>query len=170
LSTLCFALQDAPAGARLQMLLAYCLYRNEDPVNAKTRAEAATQQNAKDPLVQALYSYLLKKSGADEQANVALEQALRFDTDQRFKLPLILKARSCEEQNQFPCALDSWKKVISLDANFVPAIVGVARAQVAMKRNADAKATLGAPTTRFERYRPYLELKQKISEGVSGAH
>lgn len=147
--------------------LAYCLLRGGNKDEAKTAIDDAVAQAPKDPLIQAVYAYILQELNLEGQASVALGRALEFDRKREYRLPLILQARFCHEQGELECASDMWRSVLQLDKNSLAAVVGLSDINFKQQNLAEGKKLLerAKSLSRDKSYRPLLELNATLLKG-----
>lgn len=108
-------------------LWAYCLFRSDRSLEAKKAIENAVNQGPREPLVQAVYSYILHSSNMDDQASVALGKSLEMDSRGEYQLPLILQAQFCERQKDNDCVARSWTQLLQRNPNYLVALAGMAQ-------------------------------------------
>jgi tetratricopeptide (TPR) repeat protein len=141
---------------------ALCLVKSGQKVRASQRIDDAISQSPKDPLLQATYGYILKQIGLEDQAAMAYGRSVEFDLRRRFKLPLIMQARFCEEKGDTECALLYWQQLLQKDAKSLPALAGVGFAHLRNNSYADARKFMRRGMRISSNYKPLLKLKSEL--------
>ena len=156
------AMGPSPVG---QSLWAYCLFRSDRSIEAKKAIENAVVRGPREPLVQAVYSYILHASNLDDQASVALGKALEMDSRGEYQLPLILQAQFCERQKDSECVSRSWTELLKRNPNELVAIAGMAQVGLDTQDLSLVSSHLIRGLSISKDYKPIRKLVQK-AEGI----
>ena len=142
--------------ARLVAFEALCLLKANDLTEASRKMEDAVQQAPRDPLIQAVYGYVLENLNATDRARAAYEKSVDFDREQRFESPRILMARYCAEQGQTDCAAQYWRELYNLNTRSLPALAGLAQSEMTQGSRDKAKEYIRSGLTLTNTYRPFI--------------
>jgi Flp pilus assembly protein TadD len=145
---------------RLTAALGVAMYRGQEKLEGAQTIEQALSQSPKDPLLMALAGWVELKLGRRESGEVNIKQAALLAD--KYKLPHILQARLCQEQNDFDCARQNWEAVLRLDGRSVAALQGLAAVAWA---HHDRELTSNYLTQVYANdpfYIPYLKLIEEM--------
>lgn len=160
-------LTDNPRMATFQTS---CLAREGKWDAARKSIEKAVHQSPKDPLIQAWYSYVLRESGDPDQASVILARATDSNRKGEYRLPTLLQARFSQAADDVENAKQSFSRLYERDANHLPALAGLAWANVKARSFGEAAKIIEKGLRISPDYIPLLELKQRgEAEGWYGA-
>jgi Tfp pilus assembly protein PilF len=160
-------LSDNP---RMAAFAASCLAREGKWDGARKAIEKAVHQSPKDPLIQAWYSYILRESGDPDQASVMLARATDSNRKGEYKLPTLLQARFSQAAEDVENAKHSWQRLYERDQNHLPALAGLAWAQMKVRSFGEASKIIDKGLRISPDYIPLLELRQRgETEGWYGA-
>jgi len=155
---------------RMAAFYASCLARELRWDEARKAIEKAVNQSPKDPLILAWYSYVLKESGDADQASVIYARAMDANRRGEYALPVLLQARFSQSNEDVENARQSWQKLYERDQNYLPALAGLAWANVKVRAFTEASKLIDRGLRISPDYIPLLELRQKgESEGWYGA-
>ena len=159
--------ESLDATARVKALRSYCLFRGGKEVEALKAADDAAAQGVKDPLVQAIYAFVLDGVGQETRASVALGKANELNRRTKLSLPVILQGRFFSRANKPDLALKQWQQVYSLDDKSVVGLTGIAQSHFSMKNYSEAQSYLFDGFRLSRSYRPLIRLKKEAErEGL----
>lgn len=152
--------KDLDVDVSVKALHSYCLFKGGKEVEALKWAGDAVTQGARDPLVQAVYAYILDGVGQETRASVALGRANELNRQAKLMLPMILQGRFYTRANKPDLAFKQWQKIYSLDNKSIVSVAGIAQFHFNMKNYSGAQNYLfkGFRLSRF--YRPLIHLKK----------
>lgn len=156
---------------RIETFMASCHARDQRWDNSRRHIEKAVNQQPRDPLVQAWYSFIFKESGDPEQASVILGRATEYNRRGQYLLPALLQARFCQNNGDVECARDSWQQIYERDLEHLPAIAGLAWVHGQRKAYTEAMKMIDKGLRISPDYIPLLVLRQRAErEGWHAAH
>ncbi|MCB0386255.1 MAG: hypothetical protein KDD43_12755, partial [Bdellovibrionales bacterium] len=159
--------KDLEQTARVKALRGYCLFRGGNEVEALKWADDAAAQGVKDPLVQAVYAYVLDGVGQETRASVALGKANDLNRKTKLMLPKVLQARFYSRSNKHELALKQWLDVYGLDDKSIVGLTGIAQSHFAKKNYSEAQSYLFDGFRLSRSYRPLIRLKKEAErEGL----
>jgi tetratricopeptide (TPR) repeat protein len=151
-------------GGRLATLLAACHAHEGRWDLARRDIERAVNQEPKDPLIQAWYSYVLYEGGDPAQASVVLARANELNRSGTYSLPMLLQARFCQDKDDVPCARRLWQGLQERDLDYLPAVSGLAWTNSRQKNFGEAMRILNRGLKISPDYIPLLTLLQQAEQ------
>ena len=116
-----------PINNLTQLLYGLCLIKTNRLKKADSHIENFKNKES-NPLSMSLYAYLLMSKKEDARKIEQVFSLINYDklTKNRLLLPLILKARSLEQERYWESALSVWKDLLLIDLNNISGLAGVA--------------------------------------------
>lgn len=152
--------------AQKNMLDGYCNLKAGREQAAQRAAEQALVKSPKDPLINAWYGIIYRDSGFEGKAGEHFAKADQYneglDENEKFTLPWVLQARWLEVGQDYQAASQLWNKVISRDADSLPALSGRARFMFETGNIKEAQEIAGRAKLLSPDYRPLLEITYDI--------
>lgn len=139
-------------------LKSLCLTQAGLNIDALRNIEKARTQSPRDPLINSVYVFISSKNNLDE--HTLLEHSLQ--QNQSYILPLILKARFCQNQEDVYCTHNNWSQVRQKNQLSLPAIFGEAWSYSKMGKNEEAQTLIQTGLSISSRYKPLLQLKDSL--------
>lgn len=146
---------------RVAAFLASCFSHEGRWDQARRAIDKAVQQAPKDPLIQALFSYILRESSEVNQASVVLGHASEFNRKGEYVLPILLQARFCQSSDDVECARESWQRIYERDLENLPAVAGLAWVHTRKGNHSEAVKMIEKGLKISPDYIPLLQLRQK---------
>jgi Flp pilus assembly protein TadD len=152
-------LKDSPESALMKGLAVYCVYQNGDLKSAVSLVEKARAQYASDASLLGLHVFLLIRSGRWQEAKALIQASDNFGNE------LLISSLGwiCQEQKDWSCAEQTWKRIQSQSPQNLAAIAGMAKVAVAQGDLDRAKDLLQQGLVISSKYRPFLEIKEQIN-------
>jgi tetratricopeptide (TPR) repeat protein len=151
---------DMPSAYALD---AVCQLKQGQPLAARASIEKAVNQAPRDPLLQAVYAFILRSAGFGGEASVALGRAIELDRRGDYLLPVLLQARFCQEREDLDCASTYWLKVMEKSPRSPAAKVGMAQVYEARQAKGEAQRLLQEVASVTPDYKPYLRMKRQLN-------
>lgn len=161
LSTQCLQMvEQLEATALSKSLRGYCLFRGGQEVEALKAVSDAATQGVKDPLVQAIYAYVLDGVGQETRSSVALGKAIGLNGQAHQLLPMIMQGRFYVRAGKPKLALPQWQELYHLDQKSLVGLTGLAEAHLLLKNYSEAQTYLVEGFRLSKDYRPLYRLKK----------
>ena len=139
-------------------LKSLCLAQAGLNIDALRNIEKARAQSPRDPLINSVYVFVSSQNNLDE--HTLLDHSLK--QNQNYTLPLILKARFCQNQEDVYCTHNNWSKVRQKNHLSLSAIAGEAWSYSKMGKNKEAQDLIQTGLFISNRYKPLLQLKDSL--------
>ncbi|MCC7403909.1 MAG: hypothetical protein IT288_05870 [Bdellovibrionales bacterium] len=153
--------------ARVKALRGYCQFKAGSEIEALKWVDDAAAQGTKDPLVQAVYAFVLDGVGQETRASVALNKANELNKKMKLALPVLLQARFNARANKPAQALKLWQELYAIDDKSVVGLTGIAQSHFDMKNYSEAQSFLFDGFRLSRAYRPLIRLKKEAErEGL----
>jgi tetratricopeptide (TPR) repeat protein len=136
------------------------MYRGREKLDGAQSIEQALAQAPHDPLLMALAGWVEMKLGRRDSGVVNIKKASLLPD--KYKLPHILQARLCQEDNDFECAQRQWQIVHDIDLKSVEALYGLASVEWQRHNTDGAVSWLRQAQAMDPTYAPLLLLSQEI--------
>lgn len=157
---------DLGRGPKVVAALGLARYRGREKLEGMQSIEDALARAPQEVLVQALAGWMELKLGKEESGAVKIKAASSHQS--RYKLPHIMRARLCFEEQDFLCAKDHWHLVKDKDQKALEAFQGLAQAELALNRPDDSKRWIYEGLQIAPNYIPLLELEQQVKTKSEG--
>jgi Tfp pilus assembly protein PilF len=158
------ATQDLDPTSHVVAAEAVCIYRAGDMVNSSRKIDDALAQTPRDPLVQAVYAYLLMKMNSMDKARVAAEKALDFDPQGKNTVTRALEATLCQQTRDYTCAKKYWAEVLSREPISLQAMMGMAESLYGEGQYDQSRQYLSRVLARNSNYIPGIKLKRQLEQ------
>lgn len=135
-----------------------CLTQSGLSIEALKNIEKARTQSPGDPLISSMYVFISSQNNLDEYT--LLDHSLK--QNKHYILPLILKARLCQNQQDAYCTHNNWSQVRQKNHLSLSAITGEAWSYFKMDKNEEARSLVQAGLLISNRYKPLLQLKDSL--------
>jgi tetratricopeptide (TPR) repeat protein len=155
---------ELSSSPRLTGAMGLAMYRGQEKLEGAQAVEQALAQAPHDPLLMALAGWIEMKLGHRETGLVNIKQAA-LESD-KYKLPHILQARLCKDENDFECARKQWEMVLKIDSRSVEALYGLAAIAWAHQDKEMAQNYLTQLFANDPTYIPYLQLHQAMNSVI----
>ena len=143
-------------------LLALCQFKAGNNEAAKTAFETLEARHNSNPLVKALYAYVLEKQGLNLESSLVLGAAIEANVKFKNRLPYLLQARFCYKTEDYDCALGYFEKLYYGFSKDPSVFDGLVRTYWKKKNSIKANDILKKGLNFSESYTPLLELKGKV--------
>ncbi len=140
-------------------ILSYCHYQRKELSTAFDIIEKARNQFSKEKSIIPWHIFLLSKSERNDEAKTLVKIADSVNNP----LVALVEARICEGNSDWECAETAWKKLLVKDPTSPQAMIGLAFKYLQQKDLNTAKSYLSKTQIVANRYRPLLELKEKMN-------
>lgn len=137
-----------------QALISICAGIKSDWGSAINSIQEARKTDPKEFLFLGPQAFYFVQAGRLEEARVILKIAPYGS----LQLPMILRARVCEIENNLGCAFDVWKRLAEIAPSQIAAIAGVAAGYQNQGQAEFAKEYLNRGLSIAPWYRPFVEL------------
>lgn len=139
-------------------LYAFCQTQSGGWIQARPLMEKAKELYSSDPMILAVYAYILHKSGLHKESSIYIEQSIKHNKDQKRVLPFILQARFCQEEGNFECAQKNWNEVQKNNRNSAAAQAGQALALYHLGEKQKALQLAAGGLKQHPKYLPFHKI------------
>lgn len=140
-----------------------CLLKSGEVVEANKKIDDAMAQAPRDPVVLSANAILLAEMNANDKMSVIIDKAIENDTNQKLTQPLRIKAKFCQQNDDYDCQKKYWQKVIAKDTKSLAALAGLAQVELQNRDIISAKQYLVRGLRESSSYRPFYKLNKSIS-------
>lgn len=159
LSNICELLSQTSVEPQVMLgLSAFCIYQTGDMKTALANIQKARAQFQNDTELLGLHGFLLLKSGRLQEAKALLQAS----SGRGNELTSSSLGWICQEQKEWECAEQAWKRVQAHNPQSLAAFAGMARVSIAQGEVDRAKDLLQQGMILSSRYRPFLEIKEQL--------
>ena len=103
--------EKSPDSSHFLALYAFCQAQSGFSTQAMEKAQKALDQSPSNPLIQAVFSFVLSQNNIEDSSLAHIDRALQLNRNDEFLLPFILKARFCDKNKDSECSAKYWQKV-----------------------------------------------------------
>ncbi len=159
LGNICELLVKAPSDSpQIKGLAAFCSYQSGDIKKAIESIDKARAQFAADPTLMGLHTFLLFKSGRQQEAKALIQTSNGSNNE----LLVSTHAWICQEEKDWDCAEREWKRIHAQNPQNLAAFAGLAKMAIAQGDADRAKDLIQQGLLVSSHYRPFLELKDQV--------
>ncbi|MCB0408364.1 MAG: hypothetical protein KDD34_09180 [Bdellovibrionales bacterium] len=127
--------KELSTAAQAQTMHAICLIQNKGrDIDAKNEIANAISKDPKDPLTQSIFAFIHWALGDQSKAEMVASQAIELNQSKLLTLPHVIKARICEDIENYECAVENWLTVKALNPQLVSSYGGLAFDYLKLKK------------------------------------
>lgn len=116
----------------------FCLLKANVDDKGASLLERAKAQAPDHPVILSLYAFYLIQGGVFNEAEGVLETAIKHNK-RNFLIPYVMRGRLYEKRSEWVSALQSWKKVLSLNSYHVAGFAGAAVSNFHLGKKSEMK-------------------------------
>ena len=139
----------------------FLIFRSQDQEEGKQQVEEALLFDENNHKILTLYAYIQDSLGLDHSSTT--ESAKRYNPN---GLPLLLRARACEKEQNYFCTKHYWKQLSSHGIFPLQTLTGLAWTNEREQNRDQAKKMLEQAQKLSENYKPLLLLQAKLDKEV----
>ena len=116
----------------------FCFLKANADDKGASHLERAKAQTPDHPIVLSMYAFHLIQGGFLTEAGEVLEIAVQHNKH-NLLIPYVMQGRLYEKREEWVSALQSWKKVLSLDSYHITSLAGAAVSSFHLNKNSEMK-------------------------------
>ena len=116
----------------------FCLLKANMDDKGASHLERAKAQAPNHPIILSIYAFYLIQAGVFNEAEEVLKIAMQ-NNKRNFLIPHVMRARFYEKRKEWVSALQSWKKVLSLNSYHMAGFAGAAVSSFHLNKKSEMK-------------------------------